>query len=510
MCALFMAAHMLIGTWADLFEQSPPPNIGVNASSPPSPLGQASEMEISRLDQMPDLVSPLSSPISTAPHSFPDRNALYAGNGVQVRRDFGEYEQDCCLSLLNRFDTEWGEAWWADEWDHGTAFEHVSLEGGGPGPSNPIRFSDSEPPASLRTTKSTSLWDPKLVYPSGIKETADPYNLRAALQYDCPCHRSCLSRYLPEHIHEHRLLLKQEALNTKRGKLASCMYELSRHYSGASGCITNSFKVGAYTDNCPPAWAVAGGYSDITFARARAEVNRTRGNGTTVITPKDWCGSQEHVRRHLQAYVRQMKSRSEGSKSMQAPRTTFSKRSQKQRFEDYVRHQESISQPVLGSPYLLNLVIKQDTEIHQRKAKEQDICDDCHEFDLTDEKLKGLTTADAQKKRAENLEARRVHEKFKNDEIAYGEDWWATAQASPRKVTAIRVDAPTQSRFNMPQVNRTETNESKSLSGTAKHKWKSKVTGAWDARLGMRLYLVRSALGVCLLLNHCMPFVYAP
>lgn len=87
----------------------------------------------------------------------------------------------------------------------------------------------------------------------------------------------------------------------------------------------------------------------------------------------------------------------------------------------------------------------------------------------------------------------KAHEREHLGERAYAEDHWFKAKKMPHALTAMSMDAPTETQFDVPVQCRQAQDVVKGLDG--KKKWSSKIMGLWVAGWGIRAYVVRDGLG---------------
>lgn len=85
------------------------------------------------------------------------------------------------------------------------------------------------------------------------------------------------------------------------------------------------------------------------------------------------------------------------------------------------------------------------------------------------------------------------HDREHLGERNYAEDWWLKGEHDPSRVTALSMDAPTETQFDVPVQQREAHDAAKSLD-TAK-KWSSKITGLMMAGMGMLAFVSRDGLG---------------
>ena len=72
-------------------------------------------------------------------------------------------------------------------------------------------------------------------------------------------------------------------------------------------------------------------------------------------------------------------------------------------------------------------------------------------------------------------------------------DWWNAGEQRPDRVTALSMDAPTETQFDVPVQKRQSRDPVKALDGAKK--WSSKITGLMIAGLGMLTFITRDGLG---------------
>lgn len=85
-----------------------------------------------------------------------------------------------------------------------------------------------------------------------------------------------------------------------------------------------------------------------------------------------------------------------------------------------------------------------------------------------------------------------LHEAEHLREREYAEDIWFKGEEHPHRVTAMSMDAPTETQFDIPVQNRTNRDVVKSLADC--RKWSSKIMGVLIAGMGIRAYTARSGL----------------
>lgn len=123
------------------------------------------------------------------------------------------------------------------------------------------------------------LWDASVVYPMGVSNWADAKNCRAALHYDCPCGRQCLSTAGDViNIYEHRRKIRALAEQKSSGGFRDTIRRLlSEHFDAQTSTFTRSFVVGKCGHACEYAFAIGSSCSEVTFVRARTDVVQNRG-----------------------------------------------------------------------------------------------------------------------------------------------------------------------------------------------------------------------------------------
>lgn len=85
-----------------------------------------------------------------------------------------------------------------------------------------------------------------------------------------------------------------------------------------------------------------------------------------------------------------------------------------------------------------------------------------------------------------------LHEQEHRRERDYAEDIWFKGEEYPHRVTAMNMDAPTETQFDLPVQNRMNRDVVKSLAECPK--WSSKLMALLIAGVGMRAYVARSGL----------------
>ena len=103
-------------------------------------------------------------------------------------------------------------------------------------------------------------------------------------------------------------------------------------------------------------------------------------------------------------------------------------------------------------------------------------------------------TDEAARTKLKQIDERQAqHDAEHRGERDYAEDWWLKGEHHPTRVTALSMDAPTETQFDVPVQQRNAYDPVKSLD-TAK-KWSSKITGLMIAGVGMLAFVTRDGLG---------------
>ena len=91
------------------------------------------------------------------------------------------------------------------------------------------------------------------------------------------------------------------------------------------------------------------------------------------------------------------------------------------------------------------------------------------------------------------LHVQDLHDAYHQGEREYAEDFWFKGEEQPEKITAMTMDAPTETQFDIPVQQRTSHDPVKSLESA--RKWQSKIMGLMVAGMGMMAYVTRAGLG---------------
>ena len=353
------------------------------------------------------------------------------------------------------------------------------------------------------------LWTKKQ-FPEGTTGAAnwDMANLVAAQEWTCPCsdRRNCIgSERLPKvlDLYEHRKQFQTTCSSNGGGKRDVARVSMSQHYSQGSGTMSRSFVVGSLNDCCASSAGLASGLSFGTWARARADLG-----SDAPLRParRKAAGEREsNERRHLEAYIRDLRSSMEGSKGKAAVNQWFTgRRTMPQRWEDYRKHRLDKKLPIIGSVHLFTKLWKAHDEIMELKATGHEVCDDCGKNQAERDRYEGRTDnhAIAERKRIDDKQA--VHDREHRGERHYANDIWHKSETYPDRVTALNMDAPTQDEFDVPVQPRSFRDSVKSLNGL--QKWSSKITGVMAAGHGMIAYV--TSKGLCSGPNLSLTLLY--
>lgn len=162
---------------------------------------------------------------------------------------------------------------------------------------------------------------------------------------------------------------------------------------------------------------------------------------------------------------------------------------------------------MLGSQTLFEKIWREHDEITQHGAVGHAKCPICGQYQKDRDALGERTDAAAVAQRAQLDDADEAHAKEHQGERAYADAAWYQGQTYPRRMTCIRIDAPTQHQFDLPRQRKIARDIIKTLD-TSK-RWSSKITGAQISGVGMLATVARVALGgganlVCTVLMLCL------
>lgn len=325
------------------------------------------------------------------------------------------------------------------------------------------------------------LWDANLVYPMGGANWSDARNCEAALRYECPCGNACLSHAGGVlDIYEHRRKLRALAENKELGGLRDTVRMiLADHFDVGLRQFTNSFVVGKWPRACERAFAVGSGLSEVTFARARADVLQERPWHRERVQVKHRV--QLAARRELDAWVRMQRETMEGDK-ITGTKWYTEKTTEKQLWHRYTTSCDRAKQPTTGSSRLLHKIWNEHTEIKERPPTGHAICSLCGKFASKRIELMGTKDDPRTRHLLRELEEKvTAHATFHVTERHYYDDAVARAIHAPCDVTTITIDAPTRHQFDLPSQARSRRDTVKRLDGSTR--WQSKLEGVLDAGL---------------------------
>ena len=325
----------------------------------------------------------------------------------------------------------------------------------------------------------------------------DLRNLTAAQEWCCPCTKtgqvSCLhaSRMTVLHLYDHRTAFHKRAGKNLRDALRD---DLASHYDACTSSFNKGFKVGPRADCCAVAYALACGMCFKTFARARADV--------TLDRPKQAERRQHKTSKHeaaaaqVRGYLASLKAKLEGSKggTYAGGMTKYytARKTDKRRYDDYCAQMnlDKVEVKCTTIKHFTELW-KADKQIVEVSATGHSICDHCTAFDARAEALGSRMDAEASRLRRELDEDRREHFRVHDASRKVFDDATYQAEHRPDLVTMINIDAPTKRQFDLPRHPKNR-DVPKGLEG--EKRWESKVTGAMDASVGMRVFVAHESV----------------
>lgn len=266
------------------------------------------------------------------------------------------------------------------------------------------------------------LWDSMVVYPMGVSNWSDARNCEAALHFQCPCGRECLSFAGGViDIYEHRRKIRALAEKKEMGGLRDTVRRLlSAHYDSGLRRFTDTFVVGRCARACERAFAVGSGLSEVTFARARADV----------VNERPWHEhrvQQQHraecsARRELDGWVRLQRETMEGDK-VSGDKWYTEKTTEKQLWNRYCASCDRAKQPTTGSARLLYKIWREHTEIKTKPPTGHAICTRCGSFASKRIELQGTKGGAATRELIRELEEKvAAHAAFHVTERHYYDD----------------------------------------------------------------------------------------
>lgn len=327
------------------------------------------------------------------------------------------------------------------------------------------------------------LWEPNVVYPMGVLNWSDAANCAAAMDYECPCGKRCLS-YAGGviKVYEHRRELRALANSQGMGGMRDTMRrQLLQHFDPTLGCFTNSFVVGDCSFACERAFAVGSGVSETTYARARADVMQDRAWHSGRASKKE--RRESDARRELDSWIRLQRETMEGDK-ISGNKWYTEKTTAKALWSRYVASCDRAKQPAVGNARLLHTIWCEHKELKVKPPTGHAICSLCGDFASRRLTLQKYSDSNSRQLLGELDESIAAHRAFHVRERQYYDDAVARATHVPTDVTTITIDAPTKHQFDLPSQARATRDTVKRLDGSSR--WHSKLEGVLDA--GIRVH----------------------
>lgn len=147
----------------------------------------------------------------------------------------------------------------------------------------------------------------------------------------------------------------------------------------------------------------------------------------------------------------------------------------------------------MGSKGLFEKIWREHDEIVQHGSLGHPKCPTCAKFEVDRDAIAERTDSAAVALRAQLDEAEAVHNEEHLGERDYADRAWCHGETYPKRVTCIRIDAPTQHQFDVPRQRKIARDIVKTLDGA--RRWMSKITGSQIAGVGMLATVARIALG---------------
>lgn len=337
---------------------------------------------------------------------------------------------------------------------------------------------DEDDQAVLQLGGGRRLWNSSAVHPTGVKKWEDTRNCHAALEFECPCGRACLSRIGgPIELYKFRQQLRMKVQAKGSGGMRDVLRrEMEGHYDLSRATFTCSFRIAEFGQVCERAFAVACAVSEVTFVRARADITKARGWHQHRANKRVKRDCEE--RRVLDGWVQLQRESMEGDKITGNKWYTM-KTNEKQLWQRYLSSCDAAAQPAVGSSRLLHRIWKEHSEYKEVPPTGHAICNICGKLASERAALEGLVDRDSNEAR-KDLEAREAaHHAFHDEEYRRYERAVARATHVPEELTTITIDAPTMHQFDLPSQARKKRDTVKKLDGT--NRWQSKLEGVLDA-----------------------------
>lgn len=163
------------------------------------------------------------------------------------------------------------------------------------------------------------------------------------------------------------------------------------------------------------------------------------------------------------------------------------------RWEDYKKFRLQRGLKVVGSKGLFEKIWREHDEIVQYGSIGHPKCPTCGKLEAQRDSIGERTDRAAAALRAELDAADAAHAAEHMGERNYAEQAWYIGETYPKRMTCIRIDAPTQHQFDVPRQRKIARDIVKTLEGS--RRWMSKITGSQIAGVGMLATVARIALG---------------
>lgn len=175
-------------------------------------------------------------------------------------------------------------------------------------------------------------------------------------------------------VYDFRRLLRDRARRAT-GLRDELRDDLAAHYDASTKTFSKGFVVGAVGGMCERAYAAAAGVSEITYARARADVTKGRHRAASRRAQRSSRKSAE--RAHLEAWIRSQQETMEQNKSTDAVKYYTEKTTERQLWSKYLASCDRANRPSIGNSRLLHKIWKDFKNIREVGPTGHDICDTC-------------------------------------------------------------------------------------------------------------------------------------